>query len=72
MEKLRYYEIKGGYPLEGEVTVSGAKNAALYAISIMALSDDKLAIKLDKFRAEQTLQVYNADKELQEELKSIG
>lgn len=33
---------------------AGAKNAALLAISILALNDEKLAKKLAKFRAEQT------------------
>ena len=33
---------------------AGAKNAALLAISILALSDEKLAKKLEKFRTKQT------------------
>ena len=33
---------------------AGAKNAALLAISILALSDEKLAKKLQKFRQKQT------------------
>ena len=33
---------------------AGAKNAALLAIAILALSDEKLAKKLQKFREEQT------------------
>ncbi len=33
---------------------AGAKNAALLAISILALNDDKLAKKLAKFRQDQT------------------
>jgi len=33
---------------------AGAKNAALLAITILALSDEKLAKKLQKFREEQT------------------
>ncbi len=36
---------------------SGAKNAALLAISILALSDEKLAKKLEKFRQKQTASV---------------
>ena len=36
---------------------AGAKNAAILAISILALSDEKLAKKLDKFRNEQTKSV---------------
>ncbi len=47
---------------------AGAKNAALYAVAILALSDPELAMKLKAFRAEQTAQVLAADEELQKEL----
>ncbi len=33
---------------------AGAKNAALFAVAILALSNEKLAKKLEKFRSEQT------------------
>ena len=33
---------------------AGAKNAALLAVAILALSDEKLAKKLEKFRKDQT------------------
>ncbi len=36
---------------------AGAKNAALLAIAILALSDEKLAKKLEKFRQNQTKSV---------------
>lgn len=48
---------------------AGGKNAALYAVSILALSDSGLAAKLRNYRAEQREMVLNADAELQEELK---
>jgi phosphoribosylaminoimidazole carboxylase PurE protein len=44
---------------------AGGKNSALYAISILALSDETLAQKLKEFRAEQAAQVLKADAELQ-------
>ena len=47
---------------------AGGKNAALYAISILALSDSSLAEKLKAFRAKQKEQVLAADLELQKEL----
>ncbi len=47
---------------------AGAKNAALYAISILALSNDEINAKLKEFRAEQTAVVKAADAELQENL----
>ena len=48
---------------------AGAKNAALYAISILAVSDAGLAAKLKDFRAKQRNQVLAADAELQAELQ---
>jgi phosphoribosylaminoimidazole carboxylase PurE protein len=47
---------------------AGGKNAALYAISILALSDSSLAEKLKAFRLKQKEQVLAADLELQKEL----
>ncbi len=46
-----------------------AGKAALYAVSILALSDSGLAARLREYRAEQREMVLNADAELQEELK---
>jgi len=48
---------------------NGAKNAALLAVSILALSNNKLSEKLKAFRAEQTATVKKADEELQEEIR---
>ena len=48
---------------------AGGKNAALYAVSILALSDSGLAARLREYRAEQREMVLNAVAELQEELK---
>jgi len=39
---------------------AGAKNAALAAVSILALRDPKLREKLIEFRRDQTEQVLNA------------
>ena len=49
---------------------AGGKNAALYAISILALNDAVLAEKLHAFRKEQQAQVLAADAELQEQLNN--
>jgi phosphoribosylaminoimidazole carboxylase PurE protein len=49
---------------------AGGKNAALYAIAILALSCPELSGKLKEFRKEQTAQVMKADEELQQELKA--
>ena len=43
---------------------AGAKNAALYAIQILALADSELAEKLNKFRKLQTEKVIMADQDI--------
>lgn len=52
---LSIAQMPGGVPV-GTLAIgnSGAKNAALLAASILALSDDKLAERLDAWRAKQT------------------
>ena len=65
MEKIRVY---GGQRVDGKVQISGAKNAALSAIAILALSDPGLKGKLKEFRAAQTRKVEEADAALQQEL----
>jgi phosphoribosylaminoimidazole carboxylase PurE protein len=49
---------------------AGGKNAALYALSILALNDAGIAEKLHAFRKEQQAQVLAADAELQEQLNN--
>lgn len=48
---------------------AGGKNAALYALSILATSDADIAKKLKDFRAAQTAKVKEADAELQKYLE---
>ena len=48
---------------------AGGKNAALYAVAILALGDAKIAQKLKQFRLDQTAKVKSADDELQAYLK---
>ena len=50
---------------------AGAKNAALLAISMLALSDAALRDKLAEFRADQTSKVEAADAEVQDEIKKL-
>ncbi len=51
---LSMAQMPGGIPV-GTLAIgkAGAKNAALLAIAILALSDDAIAAKLDAFRAKQ-------------------
>ena len=65
MEK---YIINGGNRLEGEVEVSGAKNAAVLAAQILAVSDDELAAKLDAAREKMADQIAQKEQKLQAEL----
>ena len=51
------------------VAVDGAKNAALLAVEILAVTDAALAEKLDKARAEGTATVLKADAEIREKYK---
>ena len=50
---------------------AGAKNAALLAVSMLALSDETLRGKLAAFREEQTRKVEEADASVQEEIKNL-
>ncbi len=55
---LSIVQMPGGVPTATfAIGAAGAKNAALYAVSILALSDDSLAQKLEAFREEQKAKV---------------
>ena len=62
------YIVQGGSPLFGEVHISGAKNAAVLAAQILAVSDDALAAKLDAQRSEMAEQIAAKEAKLQAEL----
>jgi len=56
---LSIVQMPPGVPV-ATMAINGAKNAALYAIQILALSDSQLSEKLEAFRAEQTQKVLDA------------
>ena len=58
---LSIVQMPSGIPV-ATMAIDGAKNAALYAVSVFALSDPGLAAKLEEFRRKQ------ADKVLQTEI----
>ncbi len=58
---LSIVQMPSGIPV-ATMAINGAKNAALYAVAILALQDKELAGKLDEFRKKQ------ADKVLQTEI----
>ena len=57
---LSIVQMPAGVPV-ATTAINGAKNAALIAISILALSDNNLATKYDAFRAKQTADVLEAE-----------
>lgn len=67
---LSTVQMPSGIPV-ATVAIDGAKNAALLAIEILALSDDKLAKKLEQARADGRDAVLKADAELQEKYSTL-
>jgi len=55
---LSIVQMPSGIPV-ATMAIDGAKNAALYAVSILALQDSTLANKLKQFRQEQSEKVLN-------------
>ena len=56
---LSIVQMPPGVPVS-TMAINGAKNAALYAVQILALADQQLSDKLDQFRKEQTQKVLDA------------
>ena len=55
---LSIVQMPSGIPV-ATMAIDGAKNAALYAVSILALNDNALAAKLQQFRKDQSDKVFN-------------
>ena len=53
---LSIVQMPPGIPV-GTMAINGAKNAALYALSILAISDNEIKDKLDNYRRNQTEKV---------------
>ena len=64
---LSTVQMPGGVPV-ATMAVNGAKNAALFAIEILALQDDSLAKKLSAYREQLAAAVEAKDKKLKEDL----
>ncbi len=56
---LSVVQMPAGIPV-ATMAINGAKNAGLFAVQILALTDEALAVKLDRFRKEQTQKVLDA------------
>ena len=57
---LSIVQMPAGIPV-GSMAINGARNAALYTISILALNDKELEKKLTAFREKQTEDVLNSE-----------
>jgi len=64
---LSTVQMPAGIPV-ATVAIDGADNAAILAAQIIALSDDALAEKIAKMKADMAEQVIQKDKQLQEKL----
>lgn len=53
---LSIVQMPPGVPV-GTMAINGARNAALYALSILAINDEEIAEKLIKYREKQTSSV---------------
>ncbi len=56
---LSIVQMPAGVPV-ATMAINGAKNAGLYAAQILALTDETIAAKLDRFRKDQTQKVLDA------------
>ena len=66
---LATVQMPSGIPV-ATVAINGAKNAAVLAAQILAVSDDALADKLDAARAERAAQIAEKEAKLQAELQA--
>lgn len=57
---LSIVQMPGGVPV-ATMAINGAKNAALYAVSILALNDKSLSKKLEEYRTKQTKEVLESE-----------
>jgi len=64
---LSIVQMPSGMPV-ATVAIDGAKNAALLAIQMGALSDEGLAAKYRTYREDMARAIYEKDKKLQKEL----
>ncbi len=64
---LATVQMPSGIPV-ATVAINGAKNAAVLAAQILAVSDDELAAKLDAAREKMADQIAQKEQKLQAEL----
>ena len=64
---LSTVQMPGGVPV-ATMAINGAKNAALFAVEILALQDDSLAKKLISYREQMAMEIELKDKKIQQEV----
>lgn len=67
---LATVQMPSGIPV-ATVALNGAKNAAVLAAQILAVSDEELAAKLDSARADMGAQIAEKEAKLQAELEQL-
>ena len=67
---LATVQMPSGIPV-ATVAIDGAENAALLAVQMLAIADEKLASKLRDYKSEMAAKILSADAELQEEIKNM-
>ena len=65
---LSIVQMPSGIPV-ATVAINGAENAAILAVQMIALKDEKLAKKLEKFKIDMEKKIIEEDKAFQEEIK---
>ncbi len=68
---LATVQMPSGIPV-ATVALNGAKNAAVLAAQILAVSDEALAAKLDEARVTMSAQIAAKEEKLQAELEALG
>ena len=67
---LATVQMPSGFPV-ATVALNGAKNAAYLAVSILALSDEELTAKLEKFRADTADAIAKKDSAIRAEAAAL-
>ena len=67
---LSTVQMPSGIPV-ATVAVDGAKNAAILAVQILALSNDALSAQLSVFKRQMIEQISEKDRKLQDELQGL-
>lgn len=67
---LATVQMPSGIPVAA-MAIDGAKNAALFALSILALSDERIRMQLNEYRHAMTAEVEAKDTKLQKLLRGV-